>query len=125
MLADRGVEFTNRHEDLTPDELRALYGGLKLLVGTRTHGNILAMTAGTPVAAISYMPKTAGILRTMDLADWYLDIECLGDGALTDLAERQWLASSELDTTARSRALEQAAGVVSAGIAARQLLSRG
>ena len=104
---------------------RELDYNLILPQDARMHGNILAMTMGTPAAAISYMPKTAGVLRAMDLADWYLDIECLGDGALTDLAEWQWLASSELDTTARRRALEQAAGVVSAGIAARQLLSRG
>ena len=123
MLADRGIAYTNLREDFTPDELRALYGGVKLLVGTRMHGNILAMSACTPVAAISYMPKTAGILRAMDLADWYVDIECLGDGALTDLVERQWVAASALDSTVRSRALGQADAAVSAGIAARQLIS--
>ena len=123
MLAGRGIEFTNLREDFTPDELQALYGSVKLLIGTRMHGNILAMSAGTPVAAISYMPKTVGILNAMDLPDWYVDIEHLGDGALTELVERQWVSAPALASTARSRALEQADAVVSAGIAARQALS--
>ena len=123
MLVGRGIECTNLSEDFTPDELHALYGSARLLVGTRMHGNILAMSAGTPVAAISYMPKTKGILDAMGLADWCLDIERVGDGALTELVERQWVGAPVLAAIARSRALEQADAVMSAGIAARQALS--
>jgi polysaccharide pyruvyl transferase WcaK-like protein len=122
-LTARGIEFTHFRDDFTPDELKALYGSARLVVGTRLHGNILAIGAGTPVAAISYRPNTLGILHSMGFSDWYVDIENLGDGALTELVERQWVAAPSLAPTARRRALEQADAVVSVGIAARRALS--
>ncbi|MCL3817238.1 polysaccharide pyruvyl transferase family protein [Aeromicrobium wangtongii] len=108
LLADRGVRHENRREDLSFEQLRSLYGRLHLLLGTRMHANILAMTAGTPVAAIAYEPKTTGILDSMGLSSWGLDITALGNGNLAELLERQWLAAPDLRMIARERCEAQA-----------------
>jgi polysaccharide pyruvyl transferase WcaK-like protein len=56
--------------DLSPRELKALYGEAELLVGVRLHAAILGLSAGTPSFAISYFTdKTAGVLEGCGLAD--------------------------------------------------------
>ncbi|MDI3312498.1 MAG: polysaccharide pyruvyl transferase family protein, partial [Thermoanaerobacterium sp.] len=56
------------NEDLSPEELIALYGEAKILIGTRFHSVIFASIAGTPAYAISYAgPKAEGIMRMQDL----------------------------------------------------------
>lgn len=74
-------EISNRgdvvllEDDLSPADLRRVYARCRILIGTRMHANILAMGAGTPVVAIAYQPKTAGIMAVMGLDDWVLSIE--------------------------------------------------
>jgi colanic acid/amylovoran biosynthesis protein len=98
----------NLIDDFTTDELAAIYDRLGLLVGTRMHANILAMCTGTPVVAISYDPKTDGILASMGLEEWVVAIEAIDDGRLLSLMERQWRDRCQLGDLARSRALAQA-----------------
>ncbi|CAN5266961.1 hypothetical protein BH09ACT1_BH09ACT1_12010 [soil metagenome] len=109
----KGADVLNVQADLSPTDLKLLYSQLRLLVGTRMHANILAMSAGTPVAAIAYEPKTLGILESMGLRDHGLWIDQLGDGALTELVRSQWLAAPQLRDSVLARAQEQ-----------RQLLDR-
>lgn len=64
------------HQDLSPNELCALYGQSKLMIGTRFHSVILAMAGGTPACAISYFgPKSLGIMQDMGLHQWVVPIE--------------------------------------------------
>ena len=121
-LKARGLDFENIQSDLSPIQLQDLYGSIQLLVGTRMHANILAMCAGTPVAAIAYEPKTLGILRSMGLSDWGLAITDLGEDRLTQLVERQWLAAPELAKVATSRAAEQSDRIDDAWAAVAHLI---
>ena len=53
-------------EDLSPRELKSLYGKLDLLIGTRFHSVIFATSMGVPSLAISYHgPKAEGIMRML------------------------------------------------------------
>jgi len=90
MLASRDVPHLLIDPLLAPSDLQLLYRDLSLLVGTRMHANILALTSGTPVAAIAYEPKTMGILRTLDLESWGVWIHDVGDGALVELVTAAW-----------------------------------
>ena len=47
-------------------------GGLDLLVGTRFHSVIFALTARVPCIAIGYEHKTRGIMRDLSLDGWVL-----------------------------------------------------
>lgn len=61
----------------TPDQLIGHYQDMRLLLGTRMHANILAMCVDTPVVAVSYDPKTRGVMRSLDLEDRVLEIDDL------------------------------------------------
>lgn len=61
----------------TPDQLLGHYQHMRLLLGTRMHANILAMCVDTPVVAVSYDPKTRGVMRSLGLEDRVLEIDDL------------------------------------------------
>lgn len=63
--------------DDEPDhhEIKALYDGLDVLVGTRFHSVIFSLTSYVPVVAIEYEHKTSGIMHDLGLERWVLKIE--------------------------------------------------
>lgn len=81
-------------DDLTPSDLQAIYGHFRLMLGTRMHANILAMTAGTPVLGIAYEPKTAGILEEMGWPERIAWIDQV-DSGLADRTEQLWASADE------------------------------
>jgi len=63
------VEGWNDH-----DELRAMYGHLDYLVGTRFHSVVFSLLAGVPALAIEYEHKTSGIMADLGLERWVLSM---------------------------------------------------
>ena len=98
-------DATNVHvidADLSPGGLAALYGMFDMLVGTRMHANILALTQGTPVVAIAYEHKTTGIMQMLALGEWCIDIRKV-EGRLALLVARAWQERDRLrDTISRN-----------------------
>jgi colanic acid/amylovoran biosynthesis protein len=70
--------------DLSPSELKGLYGAMDLFVGVRMHANIFALAAGVPTLAIAYEPKTRGIMRRLGLSDFVIGIRELDEGSLVE-----------------------------------------
>lgn len=65
-------------EDLRPGELKALYSRARIVIGTRFHSVILALSAGTPSLAIGYHGyKAQGIMQMCGLDEYVLDIDQL------------------------------------------------
>jgi len=62
-------------EELTPSRIRSLCGRMTAFVGTRMHSNIYALSMCVPTLAVSYQPKTAGIMAQLGLADFVVPIE--------------------------------------------------
>lgn len=60
--------------ELSPRELIAAIGAMDAFVGTRMHSNVFALCARVPTLAVSYLPKTDGIMDMLGLEDWVLDI---------------------------------------------------
>ncbi|MFF5291483.1 polysaccharide pyruvyl transferase family protein [Paractinoplanes globisporus] len=62
--------------------VKAMYASLDLLIGTRFHSVIFAMTSFVPVLAIEYEHKTSGIMRDLGLDEWVHDITTVDRDAL-------------------------------------------
>jgi len=69
-------------------EIRALYGDLDILVGTRFHSVIFALISFVPCMAIEYEHKTSGILRDLGLEEWSRPIETVTGPQLIELFTR-------------------------------------
>lgn len=65
------------------------YGALDLLIGTRFHSVIFALTAYVPCIAIAYEHKTRGIMRRLGLEEWVVDIDAVtAEGSILPLVQR-------------------------------------
>jgi polysaccharide pyruvyl transferase WcaK-like protein len=60
-------------DDFAPDELVAIYGQARLVLGTRLHSVIMALAAGTPAVAVSYVGhKTEGVMQAVGLGQYLI-----------------------------------------------------
>jgi colanic acid/amylovoran biosynthesis protein len=75
---------------LSPEALQAAYGQLDLLVATRMHSAIFALSAGVPALVIGYLHKSAGIMEMLGLEDHVLDIDTLDAAQLCTAFDRLW-----------------------------------
>jgi polysaccharide pyruvyl transferase WcaK-like protein len=116
LLADQPAQLVE--DDLSAEELAALYGGCRAVVTVRLHAAILALAHGTPAFAIAYMTrKTEGVMVQAGLPDaWCAYDEATAERILAtvpelfadetrerlDAARTQWLADlrSERDSWA-------------------------
>ncbi len=118
------AQYIEIREDLTAGQLRTLYGHAEMLIGTRFHSVILAMTAGTPALGISYHGyKAIGIMKMLGREDLVFRMEdlCLED--LWSRAQEVW----EHRDTYRAWLVEQNERIrrESAAVAASLLASLG
>jgi colanic acid/amylovoran biosynthesis protein len=56
-------------------DLKGLYSACDLMLGTRFHSVIFALTSMVPCLAIEYEHKTRGIMRDLGLEEWVLPID--------------------------------------------------
>lgn len=85
-------------DDLSPEQLAALYGCSAAVVGMRFHSVILAMVGGAPALAISYFgPKAEGIMKDMGLNGYVFSMSNMEQEALRhrlwDVLERPGIRS--------------------------------
>ena len=61
--------------DMSPDEIKSVYGNMDLFIGTRLHSCIFALCMNVPTISISYMgTKTHGIMKMLGLSEYVVDI---------------------------------------------------
>jgi glycosyltransferase involved in cell wall biosynthesis/polysaccharide pyruvyl transferase WcaK-like protein len=66
----RDVPVAIVDDDVSPAELSAFYGEMAAVVAVRLHAAILAVNAGTPTFAVSYLTgKTQGVMTQVGLPD--------------------------------------------------------
>ncbi|WP_370937300.1 polysaccharide pyruvyl transferase family protein [Amycolatopsis sp. cg13] len=68
-------------------DARALYAEADLVIGTRFHSVIFALTAHVPCLAVEYEHKTAGIMRDLGLERWVVGIGEIRDTTLPTLLD--------------------------------------
>ena len=61
-------------EDLSPSEIKSLIANMNYFVGTRMHSNIFATSMCVPTTAIAYEKKTNGIMETVGLEEYIIEI---------------------------------------------------
>lgn len=101
-LADLGGRVVLVDEPVEAKTLQSAYGLMDLFVGTRLHSNLFALTAGTPVVAIAYRPKTRGVMAMAGMGDWVIDIEDVRGDALALLVDAAWAQRNALRTHLRA-----------------------
>lgn len=67
--------FLILHDDLSPVEIKTLIGNMDYFIGTRMHSNIFATSMKVPTVAIAYEKKTNGIMETVGLQDYVVEID--------------------------------------------------
>jgi len=88
VTAELRERVTIFEHDLHPGELQGLIGQMDFFVGTRMHSNIFALTTNVRSIAISYEPKTEGIMRMLGLSEYVLTADALRADALDALFEK-------------------------------------
>jgi colanic acid/amylovoran biosynthesis protein len=79
-------------EEYCPRQIKGLCSEMDFFVGTRMHSNIFALSMKVPTLAISYQPKTDGIMSRLELSRFTLPIDHLN---LPSLQEKFRLLEKE------------------------------
>jgi colanic acid/amylovoran biosynthesis protein len=79
-----------------PTTIKSAMRLMDVFVGSRMHSNIFALTSGVPVIAISYLPKTSGIMEMLGLSEFVLSIEGINSLELKSLFDRLWAERDHL-----------------------------
>jgi colanic acid/amylovoran biosynthesis protein len=77
-------------EDLTPEELKGIIGRCELLVGSRMHANIAALSMAIPTIAVGYSHKTKGIMKMMGQEEFICDFQELDISSIIKKIEKAW-----------------------------------
>lgn len=83
-----GVSFMDAA--LPPEQLKAAYARLDLLVATRMHSAIFALSRKVPVLAIGYLYKSVGIMEMLGLEPYALDIATIDADTLCASFDALW-----------------------------------
>lgn len=78
------VRYLHEAEEADPAQLVALYGMMDLVVATRMHSAIFALSQQVPTVCIAYQPKGTGLYRLLGLERQCIEIGRLSGAALTD-----------------------------------------
>lgn len=67
-------QFIIKGDDWSPSEIKSLIANMDYFVGTRMHSNIFATSMAVPTTAIAYEKKTNGIMETVGLQNYIVEI---------------------------------------------------
>jgi colanic acid/amylovoran biosynthesis protein len=99
-LSDLGDSILAIEEPVPPELLKAVFGQMDVLIGTRMHSNVFALSQCVPVIAVGYLHKTLGIAETVGIEDWVIDIDHIDEplliGKLADLWSQRRQVRQEL-----------------------------
>ena len=69
--------FIINKTDWSPIEIKSLINNFDMFIGTRMHSNIFATSMAVPTVAIAYEKKTNGIMETVGLDDYIVEIDTI------------------------------------------------
>lgn len=104
----RGLPIVEIAEDLTPNELSAIYGRAEFLIGTRFQSLILALAAGTPVYGISYAGfKVLGLMELLAMPELCSSLAYFAADTILEQIEALDLATLSKQIDERVKLLRQ------------------
>jgi colanic acid/amylovoran biosynthesis protein WcaK/AmsJ len=84
---------------LLPAQLKALYGLMDIFVATRMHSGIFAISMGVPTLFVGYLQKTRGMLESLGLQEWLVEIDDFEQARFGEKLEGLWLRRDEIRRT--------------------------
>lgn len=81
-------KFVIRNDDYSPYEIKAMAGKCDYFIGTRMHSNIFATSMKIPTTAIAYEKKTNGIMETVNMSDYVVEIDTITKEELVSIIEK-------------------------------------
>lgn len=88
--------FIILEDDFHPNEIKQLIWNFDYFIGTRMHSNIFATSMLIPTIAIAYEKKTNGIMHTVELDDFVLEMKNLKFESLKEKSEKQMLEDKKI-----------------------------
>lgn len=89
-----GVIFVDR--PLSPELLKGAYRSLDILVATRMHSAIFALSTGVPTLAIGYLHKSLGIMEVLGIARHVVDIDTISAEHILQAYDALWAERYEV-----------------------------
>jgi colanic acid/amylovoran biosynthesis protein len=77
-------------EPIPLEQLKSIYAWMDVLIGTRMHSNIFALSEGVPVIMIGYLPKTRGMAEMFGIEEWCVDIGEASGNELISRLQKYW-----------------------------------
>lgn len=68
--------------------VKAAYKAMDVVVATRMHAAIFALSSETPVVVVGYQPKSLGMIRSFELEEFYCHIDNVSSERLVELVQR-------------------------------------
>lgn len=81
--------FLVLRDDISPVQVKSLIANFDYFIGTRMHSNIFATSMKIPTIAIAYEKKTNGIMHTVNLDDYVIEMNEVTSDKLAALIEKQ------------------------------------
>lgn len=81
-------KFVIRNDDYSPYEIKAMASNCDYFIGTRMHSNIFATSMKIPTTAIAYEKKTNGIMETVNMSDYVVEIDTITKEELINTIEK-------------------------------------
>jgi len=89
LLDDKDKEhFIILEDDLSPEDIKSLIGNFNYFIGTRMHSNIFATSMKVPTVAIAYEKKTNGIMETVGLSDYIIEMDTINSDQLIEKIDK-------------------------------------
>ena len=95
--------FIINKTDWSPVEIKSLIGNLDMFIGTRMHSNIFATSMAIPTIAIAYEKKTNGIMETVGLQDFVVEIDSITSDELINKINKCYIEREEINNKLKKR----------------------
>lgn len=114
MISDRLFQFLLQNdcrvflhnEYSNAEQLRVDFAKMDLIIGTRLHTGILALSCYVPILLIGYQPKALGMMEQFGLGKYLIDIKDIDSMRITDLAHQILSRREELTSEIKERYME-------------------
>ena len=93
-------------DDLSPEQIKNLIWNMDFFIGTRMHSNIFATSMGIPTIAVAYEKKTNGIMHTVNLDDYVIEMSSITKEQLDEKTEQQMLNDEKIRNDLKERIVE-------------------
>ncbi|MGI5817780.1 MAG: polysaccharide pyruvyl transferase family protein [Armatimonadota bacterium] len=84
-------------DDYSSEELKTMIGELELLISSRYHSIIAAMSHRLPVVSVSWSHKYTELMDSVGLSEYVVECERLEDTSLIDLCGEAWTRRAKMN----------------------------